>query len=222
MAAAPTSMPTVAPARPAVSQRPPLESGMRLTSVEFERRYELYPEIRRAELIEGVVYVSSPMRHELHGKPSLLVGAWLGAYIAQMEDTVDGGEGSTVRLDPDNNVQPDAFLRRPEGASRLTEDGYLAGPVELVVEVAASSVSADMGPKRNAYRRNGVLEYIVWQIYENKLDWFWLTPDGDYESLLPDDRGVIESRVFPGLRLLVPALLARDFAAVLAEQNASG
>lgn len=48
---------------------PPLESGDRLTRPEFERRYAAAPHIKKAELIEGVVYVASPLRHEQHGKP---------------------------------------------------------------------------------------------------------------------------------------------------------
>lgn len=197
--------------------RPPLESGMRLTSVEFERRYALYPDMR-AELVEGVVYVSSPMLHPDHGFPQRVVSAWLGTYQAQ-HPGIDGGDGSTIRLDPENNYQPDAFLRFPQGTSRLTEDRYLAGAPELIVEIAASSASYDTGPKLRAYRRNGVQEYIIWQVYDERLDWYSLE-DGEYVPLLPDAGGLIHSKVFPGLRLDVEALLRRDLAAVLAAQQA--
>ena len=169
----------------------------------------------RAELIEGVVYVASPMHH---GEPTFLAIGWLAAFQAT-DAQVDGGDGSTVRLDPDNNVQPDAFLRWRDGTSEIGSDGYLEGPVELVLEVSASSASKDTGPKLRAYQRNGVREYIVWQVYENRIDWFSLNADGAYERLEPDARGVIVSRVFPGLRLAVEKMLARDLAGVLAEQN---
>jgi len=46
---------------------PPLESGDRLTRQEFERRYQAMPNIQKAELIEGVVYVASPVRATSHG-----------------------------------------------------------------------------------------------------------------------------------------------------------
>lgn len=197
---------------------PPLESGDRLTSVEFERRYSAHPEIWRAELIEGVVYVASPMHHEGHGRPQRIVSTWLGVYQAQHPD-VDGGDGGTVRLDPDNNVQPDAILLRRGGATKQTDDDYLEGPPEFVFEIAASSASVDLGPKLRAYRRNGVREYVVWQVWEKRLDWFELSEDGEYVAREPDKRGVIESRAFPGLRLAVEKLLAEDLAAVLAEQN---
>ena len=190
---------------------------MVLSGAEFERRYEQYPGMR-AELIEGVVYVGSPMHHLNHGKPALMAAAWLGTFEASHAD-VDAATGSSIRLDPDNRVQPDAFLRYLVGQLKETSDDYLEGAPELAMEVAASSASVDMGSKMRAYRRNGVKEYIVWQVYENRIDWFWLNADGEYEPLLPDARGVIESRVFPGLRLAVEKMLARDLAGVLAEQN---
>jgi hypothetical protein len=48
---------------------PALENGDRLTRAEFERRYEAMPHLKKAELIEGVVYVPSPVRHRQHGAP---------------------------------------------------------------------------------------------------------------------------------------------------------
>ena len=39
----------------------PLEHGDHLTREEFERRYEAMPHVRKAELIEGVVYMPSPV-----------------------------------------------------------------------------------------------------------------------------------------------------------------
>jgi Uma2 family endonuclease len=122
-----------------------------------------------------------------------------------------------VRLDPDNNVQPDSFLRHRDGTSKHTDDDYLEGPPELVFEIAASSASVDLGPKLRAYRRNGVKEYIVWQVWDKRLDWFELDDDAEYQVREPDADGLIESRVFPGLRLAVQKLLDEDLTGVLAE-----
>ena len=148
---------------------PPLESGDRLTGQEFERRYQAMPHIKKAELIEGVVYVASPVRITNHGRPHAQVMAWLTAYWVATPG-VDMADNTTVRLDADNKPQPDALLRlEPEvgGNSRVNDDGYLEGAPELIVEVAASSASYDLNDKLNAYRRNGVQEYIVWQIYHS-------------------------------------------------------
>lgn len=121
-----------------------------------------------------------------------------------------------MRLDFDNELQPDILLRLEYGGrSEIGPDGYVEGPPELVVEVAASSASYDLHDKLRAYRRNGVQEYVVWRVLDRALDWHILR-EGSYERLEPDENGVLESEIFPGLRLAVPALLAGDMATVLA------
>jgi Uma2 family endonuclease len=196
---------------------PPLESGDRLTRHEFERRYQAMPQIKKAELIEGVVYVASPVRATRHGRPHAKIMTWLGTYWVATPG-VDLQDNTTVRLDADNEPQPDALLRlEPEvgGNSRISDDDYVEGAPELIAEIAASSASYDLNAKLNVYRRNGVQEYIVWQMYENRLDWFSLQ-EGRYVSLQPDETGVIRSSVFPGLWLAVNALREGDLAQVLA------
>lgn len=196
---------------------PPLESGDRLTRIEFERRYQQMPDNKKAELIEGVVYVASPVRANRHGKPHAQIVGWLLVYESETPGTYLA-DNTTVRLDADNEPQPDALLRiEPEvgGNSRITEDDYIEGAPELIVEVAASSASYDLNDKLNAYRRNGVQEYIVWQSYENRIDWFCLE-EGRYVSLEPDEAGIIRSGVFPGLWLAVNALREGNLAEVLA------
>ncbi|OAI44548.1 hypothetical protein AYO38_00180 [bacterium SCGC AG-212-C10] len=218
MAMAPSLPRRVAQCDPAAV--PPLNSGDRLSRAEFHRRYLLHPEIEFAELVEGVVYVPSPAHHRSHGNSSFIVQGWLVRYLENRAG-IEGGNQSSTFLDGDNEVRPDALLRytdAPNRRSEITEDDYLTGAPELVVEIAASSASYDLGDKLRAYRRNGVQEYIVWTTYENELYWFSLE-DGEYLRLLPDDRGVIHSKVFPGLRLAVDRLLARDLDGVLAEQK---
>ncbi|NET58906.1 MAG: Uma2 family endonuclease [Symploca sp. SIO2E6] len=195
---------------------PPLENGDRLTSREFERRYHAMPELKKAELIEGVVYMASPLRFQPHAQPHGHLITWLGVYQAAIPQVQMGIE-PTVRLDRDNELQPDGVLLiNPEsgGNSTLSEDGYLEGAPELLVEIAASSAAIDLGDKKRAYRRNGVQEYIVWQVFEQRIDWFSLN-DGDYISLLQDPEGLICSQVFPGLWLDVPAMLQGDLQRVL-------
>jgi Uma2 family endonuclease len=196
----------------------PLENGDRLTRDEFERRYAAMPDLKKAELIEGVVYVASPLRYKRHGQPHSDMMTWLGVYRAATPG-VEVADNTTVRLDLDNEPQPDALLRIDEacgGQSRIGEDDYVEGAPELIVEIAASSASYDLHDKLRVYRRNGVQEYIVWQIAEQKVSWFSLR-SGDYITLTPNDTGVICSRIFPGLNLNVTALLSSDLAGVLVE-----
>ena len=69
---------------------PPLANGDHLTCNEFEKRYQALPKLNKAELIEGIVYMSSPVRYESHGSPHALIMAWLGAYWTA---TPGGGSG---------------------------------------------------------------------------------------------------------------------------------
>ncbi|MEL7242741.1 MAG: Uma2 family endonuclease [Cyanobacteria bacterium J06573_2] len=199
-----------------VNKIPLLESGDRLTRHEFERRYTAMPDNRKAELIEGIVYMASPLRIRSHGEPHGNLILWLGTY----KITIPGlilGDNSTVRLDLDNEPQPDVVLLFDDkngGQACISEDDYIEGAPELVAEVAASSASNDLHDKKNAYRRNGVLEYIVWQVFENKIDWFYLQ-NGEYVSLEPDAKGIIKSNIFPGLWLATSAFLAGEMNQVI-------
>lgn len=195
---------------------PPLESGDRLTRPEFERRYAAMPHVKKAQLVEGVVYMPAALRFKSHAEPHSFLMTWLGVYRILTPGT-QLGDNPTVRLDLDNEPQPDAVLRiesQAGGQSSLSEDDYIQGAPELVAEIAASTASIDLGDKKRVYRRNGVLEYIVWQSYENQLDWFVLE-EGDYLQLQPDDSGILRSRTFPGLWLAVNELLDGNMPQVL-------
>jgi Uma2 family endonuclease len=200
-----------------IESPPMLESGDRLSREEFHRRYCARPDIKKAELVSGVVYVPSPAR-VLHGEPHSSMNGWLHAYKSRTPGVRVSLE-TTVYLGDDTEVQPDIVMffdpPRPGGA-RVREDHYIEGPPQLVVEIAVSSVSYDLHDKLEAYRRAGVLEYIAWRVNDRAIDWFRLQ-NGAYIRIEPDERGVIESAVFPGLRLAVQQMIAGDDAAVLAE-----
>ncbi|AOY78827.1 MULTISPECIES: Uma2 family endonuclease [Moorena] len=194
---------------------PPLESGDQLTRQEFEQRYAQMPDVKKAELIERIVYMASPLRMTQHANPHARIMTWLGTYWSATPG-VEVGDNATVRLDADNEPQPDALLRLTvDGQSRISEDGYVEGAPELIVEIAASTASIDLNDKLKAYRRNQVQEYLVWRVYDGELDWFRLR-EGKYIKLNPNDKGIICSEYFPGLWLAQDALLAGDLAQVLA------
>lgn len=195
-----------------------LENGDHLSQVEFHRRYAALEEKIKAELVEGVVHMPSPIRMN-HARAHAAIMGWLNIYWAHTPGT-ELADNATVILDGDNEVQPDALLRKVEGgSSQVNEDDYVVGPPELIVEIAGSSAAYDLYEKRNAYRRNGVQEYIVWTLHENALLWFRLH-EGRYIQVEPDETGVIRSQVFPGLWLNVPALLRYDLPTVLATVQA--
>ncbi len=195
---------------------PPLENGDRLIRPEFERRYTAIPDPKKAELIEGVVYLAAALRFKSHADPHSNLLGWLWSYKIATPGLELGIE-PTVRLDLDNEPQPDAALFISEsagGQARLSEDDYIEGAPELLAEIAASSAAIDLGDKKRAYRRNGVREYIVWQVYDRRIDWFVLQ-DGDYTTLPVDAEGIARSQAFPGLWLAVDAMLAGDMQTVV-------
>src|SRR5947209_7102448 len=87
----------------------PLENGDCLTRDEFERRYAAMPEVKKAELIEGIVYMPSPVRLEGHGKQDSHLTTVLGLYRFATPG-VECAANTTVRLDLANEPQPDGLL----------------------------------------------------------------------------------------------------------------
>lgn len=188
---------------------PPLQHGERLTTGEFWRRYEAMPDLKKAELIEGVVYVGSPVTIEYHGTPDSHLLTVLGTYRA-FTPGVEIGNNSTVRLDKGNVVQPDGLLYIESGCGGRVklQKGYVVGGPELAAEIAATTADYDFGKKMPLYRRNGILEYVVWRVLDRAIDWFVLR-GGDYEKL-PLTDGIYRSETFPGLWLDAEALLNGD------------
>lgn len=203
---------------------PPLVNGDCLTRAEFHRRYAATPEHVRAELIEGIVYMASPVNIRRHARPHYVLSRWVGRYADRTPNlderaAIDG----TVLLDELNEPQPDFLLWLPRalgGLSELDDDGYLAGPPTLAVEIAASSAAIDLHRKLDAYRRNGVAEYLVWRTDDAAVD-FFLLRDGRYELQTADPAdGLLKSAAFPGLWLDPAALVLRDLPKLFAAVDA--
>ena len=195
---------------------PQLYNGDHLSRLEFERRYAASPDIRKAELVEGVVFVQAALSVD-HGQPHSQLNLWLASYGVYTPH-VDSFDNTSVRLDDDNEQQPDLMLRIDEqhgGQSKVDDERLVAGAPELAAEIAVTSASYDLHSKLRAYCRNGVREYVVWRVLDKAIDWFVLRGDR-YETLPMDEHGIIKSEVFPGLWLNPAALLAGEMATVLA------
>ena len=207
----------ISPAPVSILPVPPLEPGDRLSRAEFERRYTAMRGLKKAELIEGTVYMASPVRFTHHGEQNAYLLWWLLSYKVQTPG-VAVADNTTLRLDQKNEPQPDAFLMietASGGQARIDRDGYIEGAPELVAEIASSTVSIDLHDKLEVYRRNGVREYIAWRVLDRAVDWFALR-DGQYQRLAPDNEGILRSEVFPGLWLHFPAMLEGKLDVVLA------
>ncbi len=191
---------------------PPLRDGDRVTREEFERRWETMPEVKKAELIDGVIHMpAAAALSNNHSEPHFGMITWLGIYQL-LTSGVKGADNGSIRFDNRNMPQPDALLRIAEshgGQCRLSEDHYLEGAPELIAEIANTSAAYDLGAKLSVYRRFGVKEYIVWRVADRALDWFVLR-GGQYSPLVPGPDGILRSEVFPGLWLDPVALVNAD------------
>ncbi|HTS24481.1 MAG TPA: Uma2 family endonuclease [Bryobacteraceae bacterium] len=194
---------------------PPLRDGDRLTSDEFMRRYEATPDLKHVELIDGIVYMPSPISHQ-HGAFHSTMNAWLAIYAANTagcrnSDAMTWIMGERDVPEPDLSLW---ILPDRGGQSRLEGD-YCAGAPELVVEVAVSSHARDLGVKLKSYERAGVREYVVAVVSESKLIWH-VAQGGVFQTIEPDPDGILRSRCLPGLWLDPAALWRLDLAGTLA------
>jgi Uma2 family endonuclease len=184
----------------AISLPPVLREGDRLTASEFLRRWDAMPDLKHAELIDGIVFMPSPVSKH-HGKSHVSLGGWLWLY-ADLTPGCEAAAESTWVMGSDNVPQPDVSLRiLPERGGQSHEAGeYIGGAPELVVEVSGSSSSRDLGVKLELYRRSGVREYLTILLKPNRVIWRQLVRSR-YKEIAPEEDGLLRSRVFPGLWL---------------------
>ncbi|MGL6077062.1 MAG: Uma2 family endonuclease [Fimbriiglobus sp.] len=183
----------------------PFVTGDKLDRETFHRLYLDTPNHFRAELIDGVVDVASPVSFE-HSDQHYFVGAWISMYGFRTPG-VRGLHNASIIGDGDDETQPDMGLYvMPEAGGRMTrtEDGYLRGPAELLVEISKSSRQLDLNAKKDYYERLGVSEYLVVDIPDEQIHWFHLVRKS-YRELIPED-GIWKSKVFPGLWMTLPCL----------------
>ncbi|MFT3882668.1 MAG: Uma2 family endonuclease [Gemmatales bacterium] len=196
---------------------PWLENGDHLSRREFERLYEQTTDQTKAELIQGIVYMASPVRIDLHAEQDNRINTWIGNY-SMFTPGVKAATNGSFRIDDWNEPQPDAVLFLPKksgGHAEVDEEGFLTGIPELIIEVSNSSKSIDLNAKKKVYREHGVKEYIVWRVLDDMIEWF-VHQNDSYHPLEADAEGVLRSQAFPGLWLNVPAMLRGDLLEVFA------
>jgi Uma2 family endonuclease len=186
---------------------PPLESGDVLDGAEYWRRYCATSDKLKSERINGKVYIMSPLRAVYHGNPHLLLAQWIATF-AMHDPTLIGSDNATVRMNADNDPQPDLCLLRVNGQTRFDDEGYILGAPELIVEVAGSSASYDFREKRDVYEAAGVGEYLVFETIEGRIEW-WRADNGRFVDISQVD-GIYKSVLFPGLWLDAEALRAAN------------
>ena len=198
-----------------------LVTGERMDVAEFLRRWEELPDLKHAELIDGVVYVPSPLSLN-HGSLDMRIAWWI-AHYAQATPGCKGGSSSTWLM-LGSAPQPDSYLRiLPSHGGQSGNAGdkgqYGGGAPELAVEICLTSTEVDFGPKRLLYQRAGVREYITVELFGERITWRMLENSVYVDQPLPAD-GIFRSQVFPGLWLDVAAFWQDDGAKMLATLNA--
>ena len=199
-----------------------LRTGACLSQPVFHAVYERTPPGFKAELVEGVVFMASPLSRR-HGTRHVKFGSILSLY----EDAtpgVEAADNTSVVCTGLAESQPDLYMRvrRDHGGRSRTfsqvegvrvesdDDGdHLTTGPEFVLEVAKSSLTLDLNGKRRDYRAGGVEEYVVADIQNRRLVWFHFAAGTDAAAPVPED-GVVRSRSLPGLWLDGPALFRGD------------
>jgi Uma2 family endonuclease len=209
-----------APAKAIPAGWPLLQTGDHLTRDEFMRRYAASPDVRKAELINGMVFVFEPMASPvslIHTTPEEFFAYVLTTYRRHTPFVISAHNG-TIYLNEKDVVQPDHLLRIQPGAggrSLPNSENYLTGAPELVVEIAYSSVNYDLHTKKDSYFTAGVGEYLVWQAEDHRLHHF-LRSDVDFVAKAPDADGISRSKEFPGLWIDAAAIGREDMDGVAA------
>ncbi len=196
-------------------EMPELVQGDFLSRAEFLRRWEAMPDLKRAELIQGVVYMPSPLSRD-HGTRDNAVSTWLGVYWAATPGC-EALNNATWFMGDDETPQPDGSLRiLPECGGQSTNKGrYVGGAPEFLAETCLSSTAYDLHQKREVYQEAGVQEYLAVLLREREVRWHRLV-GGRFEVMPAPADGIYRSAVFPGLWLDADALLAGNLARVLA------
>ena len=189
------------------------ESGDRLSRDEFLERWERTPALKKAELIDGVVYLPSPVSLT-HGDYDGLSQLVLNTFSARTPACKFLPNTTWLMLESASQPDSSLFWLPPSGEIKTTKD-LATGSPDLVVEIAVSSRSYDLGPKLALYQRADVQEYVAVLTEEERIEWRVLE-NGSYRLMEPDADGIFRSKVFPGLWVDSAAFWRKDRARLLA------
>jgi Uma2 family endonuclease len=162
---------------------------------------ELVGEDKKADLIDGEIYMASPDNTDAND-----LFLWLICLIKDFVDLRELGKvfGSRVacRLDNKNGPEPDILFVR-QSRRHLIKRGHIVGPPDLVIEIVSpGSVERDYEKKRKQYGRFGVSEYWIIDEDLKKVTLLRLDGKGQYREAKPR-KGILHSQVLPGFWLRV-------------------
>lgn len=165
----------------------------------FDDFCTLVREDQKADLIDGVIYMTSPENTAANDLFGWLFGL-MKFFVAAKDLGKVFGSRVAFRLDDRNGPEPDiAFVRK--GRLHLVRRGYVKGPADLAVEIVSpESVERDYVKKRRQYQEAGFPEYWLVDPMKQKVTLLRLAPRGKYREVRPK-RGECHSEALPGFWL---------------------
>jgi Uma2 family endonuclease len=167
-----------------------------LTVEEF---YDLVEEDDAVELIDGVIYMPSPVtdNHEA-------LFAWLftvlNQYVEQRKLGAVRGSRAAVRIGPRTAREPDLMFIRAEHRERIRRL-EVDGPADFIIEIVDSNRSRrEAVVKQAQYEARGVPELWVIDLPKAELRHF-LLEEGRFRRVAVDPKGEVAAKQVPGFRL---------------------
>ena len=172
------------------------------TNAEFERlvRSGGFGRVR-VELRRGMIVKMNP-QYVAHAraKTDLADAIKAGLHAAKLHWRVD--QEVSVDLRSDFQPLPDIVVWDPAAAPADLDGPIPASAVRLIVEIADSTLSDDLGEKLEDYATAGVSEYWVADVKGRQILQHSGPGNGTYAPREPAGFGeIITSRTYPGLRV---------------------
>ena len=172
-----------------------------------EEFYRLVPDGRKADLIDGVIFMASP--DSLRANELTIFVCWLMKGFVETRGV--GGSVLSSRfafeLSEIRAPEPDVAYVRPERVHLLAERGMRGGPDVAVEIVSRESRNRDYGEKRQLYQDAGVTEYWIIDPVQQRVE-FLVLQGGRYDIAPLEENRRFHSRALPGFWLDVQWLLA--------------
>jgi Uma2 family endonuclease len=176
-------------------------AGERRLKMSYEE-YLAWPEEegRLTEWADGEMIIYMPP-FPLHQKIADFLYKLISLYAELLKLGIAISAPLEMRIRPGGSSrEPDVLFIAHEHLDRLT-DKRVDGPADLVIEVISDeSVHRDRTDKFYEYQEGGVREYWIIDPREGKqrVDCYWLTPQGRYQAILPDEDGRYYAHTLPG------------------------
>jgi Uma2 family endonuclease len=171
----------------------------RFTVEDYYRLIEagILEEDARVELLDGQIIPMAPIGPERHW----ILDTLTRTFNRQEDDRFGVGPGRSLPLPQHNVPEPDLIIYR-SGVSRRRH--LTAADVLLVIEIADSTLTRDLGFKADLYQQAKIPEYWVVDVRNQCLRIFTLTGDR-YETAIVRG-GKVSPQALPGVKIDVADL----------------